>query len=183
MNRRAEALVKSNNGLSIAPDGPRAGSAEQTARLRGLIARAAGTILANEHHPGGVMQIQRTVLPPLRVQVFPLASSSTASIHRRPAVAIFLVEPEQSVRINPSVLEAMLGLSPSEARLTASLAAGETVQQFARDAGVTLNTARTLLKRAFSKSGVTRQADLIRLALSCASGIATFPAQGSSHAR
>src|SRR5579862_4446500 len=78
MNSRAEALLKLNNGLSIAPDGPRAESSEQTARLRGLITRAAGTTLGNGHHHGGVMQIQRTGLPPLRLQVFPLTSSSTA---------------------------------------------------------------------------------------------------------
>jgi DNA-binding CsgD family transcriptional regulator len=170
MNRRAEALLKLNDGISIAPDGLRAGSSEQTARLRGFISRAAGAILGNGRHPGGVMQIQRAGLRPLRLQIFPLSSSSSAGVHRRPAVAIFIIEPEQDVKLDPVVLGALLDLSPSEARLTAALAAGETIQRFAKETGVSLNTARTLLKRVFSKTGVSRQAELVKLALTCAGG-------------
>lgn len=44
MNRRAEALLKLCSGLSAAPDGLRAGSSEQTVRLREFITRTASTV-------------------------------------------------------------------------------------------------------------------------------------------
>jgi len=85
-------------------------------------------------------------------------------------VAIFIAEPEQAATPDPALLGAMLDLSPSEARLTAAIVSGKTLQEFAAEAGVSLNTARTLLKRVFSKTGVSRQAELVRLALTCAGG-------------
>jgi DNA-binding CsgD family transcriptional regulator/PAS domain-containing protein len=169
MNRRAEALLRSNSGISAAADGLRAGSASQTAHLREFIARAASTVTGNGKHAGGVMLVQRTGLFPLRLQIAPLASSS-GRVGRRPAVAIFIAEPEQAVEPDPESLAALLDLSPAEARLTAALVGGKTIQQFAKEAGVSITTARTLIGRAFSKTGSSRQADLVRLALTRTGG-------------
>jgi DNA-binding CsgD family transcriptional regulator/PAS domain-containing protein len=165
MNRRAETLLKSNSGLSAAPDGLRAGSSQQTARLRELIARTASTIAGNGQHPGGVMQLQRIGCPPLKLQIAPLASSGPA--RRRATVVIFAGEPERPPQPDPTLLAGLLDLTPAEARLTAAIASGGTIQQFANETGVSLNTTRTLLKRIFSKTGVARQAELVRLALTC----------------
>jgi DNA-binding CsgD family transcriptional regulator len=52
------------------------------------------------------------------------------------------------------------------ARLVATLAQGERLEDAARGLGVTLGTCRTYLKRVFHKMGVSRQADLMRLVLS-----------------
>jgi DNA-binding CsgD family transcriptional regulator/PAS domain-containing protein len=175
MNRSAEALLKSNRGLSTAPaDGLRAGSPSQTADLREFIARAAGTVTGNGKHPGGVIQVQRSGGSPLRLQIAPLASSS-GSAGRRPAVAIFIAEAEGTAKPNPELLGAILDLSPTEARLTAALVRGETIQQFAREAGVSVNTARTLLSRVFSKTNVSRQAELVGLALARTGGLGWGP--------
>jgi DNA-binding CsgD family transcriptional regulator/PAS domain-containing protein len=171
MNRSAEALLKSNRGLSMAPaDGLRAGSPGQTAHLRQFVARTASTVTGNGRHPGGVIQVQRSGASPLSLQIAPLASSAS-SVNRRPAVAIFIAEAERTARPNPELLGAILGLSPTEARLTAALVCGETIQQFARKAGVSMNTARTLLSRIFSKTSVSRQAELVALALARTGGL------------
>ena len=169
MNRRAEALLSSNIGVWAAPDGLRAGSSHQTARLRELIARAAGTVTGNKLHPGGVIQVQRADLTQLKLHSFPLAASS-GHANRRPAVAVFITEPGRVPRPDPDLLALLLDLSPTESRLTAAIVGGKTLQQFAQEAGVSLNTARTLLKRVFAKTGVSRQAELVSLALTCAGG-------------
>jgi len=169
MNRRAEALLKSNSGLSAGADGLRAGPSHQTARLREFIARTASTVAGNGRHPGGVIQIQRIGEPPLKLQIAPLSCSSGRA-GRRPSVAIFIAEPEQAAEPDPEMLGALLDLTPTEARLTVALVSGKTIQDFAAEAHVSLNTARTLLKRVFSKTGVSRQADLVRLGLMCGGG-------------
>lgn len=57
-------------------------------------------------------------------------------------------------------------LTPAEARLLSALVAGERVDAYARRSGVTVTTVKAHLRQLFAKTGETRQADLIRLALS-----------------
>jgi DNA-binding CsgD family transcriptional regulator len=89
------------------------------------------------------------------------------------------IEPEQQEKQAKYVPEihAMLNeafaLSPSltnhscsrqaETRVLASLLAGRTVAETAMDLGIVLSTAKTHLENIFSKTGVSRQADLMRL--------------------
>lgn len=54
------------------------------------------------------------------------------------------------------------GLTPAEARLAHALLLGETLEQAAEKNGITLSSARTYLKRIFSKTNTNRQAELIR---------------------
>jgi DNA-binding CsgD family transcriptional regulator len=56
-------------------------------------------------------------------------------------------------------------LTPAEARLLGALVAGERLADYAARVGVGLCTARTHLRGLFAKTGTTRQADLIRRAL------------------
>ena len=170
MNRRAEACLKSHNGLAAATDGLRAGTLRETARLREFILRTASTVTGNGRHPGGVIAIGRAGAFPLKLQITPLASSSPARMDRRPAVAIFVATEEQTKEPDAAMLGALLELSPAESRLTAALVGGKTIQQFAREAGVSIATSRTLLSRAFSKTGTSRQAELVRLARTRAGG-------------
>lgn len=59
----------------------------------------------------------------------------------------------------------LYGLSRSEARLAAHLAAGATLAGAAAAMGLTIETARNYSKRVFEKTGTRGQADLIRLVL------------------
>jgi DNA-binding CsgD family transcriptional regulator len=58
---------------------------------------------------------------------------------------------------------AAYGLTPAEARLLAALSEGERVADYADRAGIALSTAKTHLRALFEKTGVNRQADLMRL--------------------
>ena len=58
-----------------------------------------------------------------------------------------------------------LNITPSEARVVHGLVDGGSVDAAALLAGVSVSTARTYLKHVFSKTGVSRQAELVRLAL------------------
>ena len=54
-------------------------------------------------------------------------------------------------------------LTPSEAKIAAYIADGKTMEEYARDRGVSINAARFLLKGVFGKTGVSRQAELAAL--------------------
>jgi len=63
-------------------------------------------------------------------------------------------------------------LTPAEARLAAALATGATLEQIAAAHRVTEATLRSQLRSIFSKTGTSRQAELVRLALR---GVALAP--------
>ena len=54
-------------------------------------------------------------------------------------------------------------LTPSEAKIAAYIADGKTMEEYARDRGVSVNAARFLMKGVFGKTGVGRQAELAAL--------------------
>jgi DNA-binding CsgD family transcriptional regulator len=54
------------------------------------------------------------------------------------------------------------GLTPAEARLTMALLAGRRLADYAAEQKISLNTAKYYLKEVFTKTGHTRQADLLR---------------------
>lgn len=161
MNRSAEGMLNPQNGLWIASDGLRALRAEETARLRELLKRAAATIVGNGQHPGGVMRIWRMGRAPLSVAVAPLDTGSNGSV-RHAAAMVTIAAPGPPSGIDARTLQQIFGLTPAEALLTAALAAGKSLKEFTEEAGVSLNTARTHLKNVFAKTGVTRQAALVR---------------------
>ncbi|MEO1135322.1 MAG: response regulator [Pseudomonadota bacterium] len=82
-----------------------------------------------------------------------------------PHFNMVILDPARTDITTPKVLAAALRLTPSEARIVHGLVEGDSVEDAARRAGVSLSTARTYLKTVFSKTGVSRQAELVRLAL------------------
>jgi DNA-binding CsgD family transcriptional regulator len=54
-------------------------------------------------------------------------------------------------------------LAPAQARLTALICNGHPLREAAARLGITEGSARQYLRRIFDKTGVRRQADLIRL--------------------
>jgi DNA-binding CsgD family transcriptional regulator len=60
---------------------------------------------------------------------------------------------------------ALFGLTAAEARLSAGLARGQNLEELSERYSVSLNTARTHLKRIFNKTGVCSQGELIKLLL------------------
>ncbi len=59
-------------------------------------------------------------------------------------------------------LIAFFGLSPAEARLTQQLALGQSMEDAAKALSISHNTAKTQLKKVFSKVGVKRQPELLQ---------------------
>ena len=75
---------------------------------------------------------------------------------------------DQTVPIDPMSLVELLPLRRGEALVAALLADGHDVPTIATRSGVTLETARTYLKRAMAATGTHSQAQLVALVLRCA---------------
>jgi DNA-binding CsgD family transcriptional regulator len=97
-------------------------------------------------------------LTPLRAAVGALGSPGATA-------ALFITDPDADTSCQAPAMRALFGLSPAEAGLACKLVAGTELRDAAGQLGVTVNTARTLLRRIFTKTGANRQSDLVRLLL------------------
>jgi DNA-binding CsgD family transcriptional regulator len=82
---------------------------------------------------------------------------------RRAAAAVFIDNADTSTGSQQvDQLTRLYGLTAAEARIALRIAEGSSPQEVARSLGVSVNTVRTHLHRAFDKTGTRRQAQLAR---------------------
>ncbi|HEX4160190.1 MAG TPA: hypothetical protein VHY79_17125 [Rhizomicrobium sp.] len=91
----------------------------------------------------------------------PVPDTSPFSQPDAHAALLVLTDPVH-VRLNPSELASLYGLTKAEAELAIALGNGETVSGFAARRGVKSSTAKTQLLAVLGKTGFHRQADLTR---------------------
>jgi len=165
-NRAARLLGEAGDGIALSGQGLVLGRSLENQRLRRLIAAAlkAGSGAAAE--PGGTMLVPRpSGRRPFSIMVSPLSGGAFAMTRLRPAVCIVIADPESRTVLPLDRLRALYGLTPAEARLAASLAAGEDLRSAAATLGIGYPTARTQLIAIFRKTETRRQSELIRLLL------------------
>jgi DNA-binding CsgD family transcriptional regulator len=158
-SRAAEALLRHGHGLTAA-DGPLACELAADSRaLRRLIGTAAaGTMMAE-----GALAVRRSIGQPLSVLVAPLRPEDPWQ-KGSPACAIVIVaDPERARAGSAAQLARRYGLTPAEARAALALLDGGGLSAVADRLSVRLSTVRTLVQRAFAKTGTHRQAELVRL--------------------
>lgn len=78
---------------------------------------------------------------------------------------IAIHDPDREVVLDEALVAELHGLTATEAEIAVAIAAGQTLAAIARSRDCTEQTARTHLKRIFSKMGLSRQSDLVRVLL------------------
>jgi DNA-binding CsgD family transcriptional regulator len=89
-----------------------------------------------------------------------------AETWQRPLALLIVVDPEAGASVGLDKLQALFGLTLAEARVAAALAEGKSLKEFADSAQVSAHTAKAQLQAALQKTGVHRQAELVRVVLS-----------------
>ena len=116
---------------------------------------------------GSMVMTRPNSAPPTVLHVIPVEDAEMS--FRSPRVAALLliidIDPTRPVRIEPDLVAATLGLTPAESVVAALLAEGRTIRDIARATGREENTVRWHKKHVFSRVGVSRQVDLVRLVL------------------
>lgn len=84
------------------------------------------------------------------------------------SVMVAITRPADATEVPVQAWCQLLGVTPAEAALVATLVGGGTLEQHAQQRGVSAGTVRGQLKQVLAKTGTHRQADLVRLALSSA---------------
>jgi DNA-binding CsgD family transcriptional regulator len=169
-NRAADAILNRGDGL-MCRGGLRAANRHETAKLRDAIAAVCNQRDSGIPKPETVIRVHRpSGAKPFEVLVCPLPSQS--SLRRGgAAAALFVTDPEESTALDNRALNELFGLTPAETRLSIALVEGKSVEEYAEEAAISSNTARTHVKRIYSKTGVRRQSELVRLLLKSSAGI------------
>ncbi len=164
-NHAAEVILRRKDGLAHAnPAGP----ARLRNSLRAAVQTANGGML-----PGAVLSIPRpSGSRCLTLLIAPLPPHHLSSFGR-PAAVVLVGDPELKGEPNPDALRKLFELTRAEASLAVALMEGKTVEDHALETSVSMNTARTHLKRIFLKTSTTRQSDLVRLLLRSVASLAS----------
>lgn len=154
-NARAEAIFRSAQGLSISRSGiiHTACDADDAA-----LHSAIWTATRSATRTGHSLKCQRQQgLSPLVVHVAP-----TDSAH----ALLTIVSTDRPEVVDETLLTDLYGLTPAEARVARMIVIHEGLQTIARELSVSPATVKTHLLSVFRKTGVKRQADLVRLLVS-----------------
>ena len=91
--------------------------------------------------------------------------------HRSRCVAalVLIVNPVSRVRVEPNLVESVLGFTRAKAEIAVLLAEGRTLRQIAEATNRGYSTVRTRLKHMFPKLGVSRQYEVAKAVLSLSS--------------
>lgn len=155
-----QGLEIDNGRLIAGPDADRAA-------LQDVIAanlRAAPDDLAANPKPLLVQLPHRG--SPLAIYVLPLRGSLSPAVEQfmvRARLIVLAIEVKPGAPADPSLVRDLLGLTLGEARVAALVAAGLGPRQASEKLGIAEETTRTVLKRVFSKTGISRQSELAAL--------------------
>ena len=157
-NDRALALLRTGDGL-VDQDGVLGADVPaDDAVLQGLLTRALPPF--GGPGAGGSMTVRRAADP------LPLGRPEPAACTWPGAAVVAVVDPARRPRLDPALVAAGLGLTPTESRVAVLLTEGKSLREVAAATGRQETTIRWHLRQIFAKRGIARQAELVRLVLS-----------------
>jgi len=130
-------------------------------KLLALVRGAMDTARGRITNPGAAISIPRPLRMPLALEVAPLRPSVSAFGEQRPAVLVFIRDPEAPIAA--ARLRELFGLTRTEAAVAAALGRGTSLEDIAVNMGIGLATVRSHLKRILAKTGTHRQAEAVAL--------------------
>jgi DNA-binding CsgD family transcriptional regulator len=165
-NRAAGEILRAHDGLSVRNRELFGSRVQDTSALRRLIGDAVGTGTGDGLGAGGMVMLGRpSGRAALRVLVTPVARRQVLLGPEGAAACIFVTDPERFHVPSSGHVQHVFGLSAAETRVAMAMLDGKTVERLADELCISRNTARTHLRRLFTKTGTTRQADLVRILL------------------
>jgi DNA-binding CsgD family transcriptional regulator len=158
----AEAERHLGNGIRMLHGELKASHRIATANLQRLISATCALALGEAASAPAAIALPREHGRPLVCYGTPLIASAR-DLFRQARAIIMLLDPDRGIAAAQTVLQQAFALTPAEARLSACLGRGQTLEQAAKELKITYATARSELKGVFVKLGVSRQSELVAL--------------------
>lgn len=166
-NRVAEQISERGDGLRLASNGLRAADGQSHSSLESIIRACRRNLAPGETPAGGWVSIARQDSgPDYAVLAIPMPEANDLHLFSNPRVLVLISDPGQGREDLGGALKNLYGLTNGEVHVCLSLAAGHDTKGIADELAVSRDAVRFHLKNIFSKTGVKRQGELIRLILS-----------------
>ncbi len=128
---------------------------------RGADKRLAGTLTGRASF-GATFGMQLREGSPFIVHILPVAGAARDLFAICQWIIIF-VPIAKAEQIDTEILRGLFDYTPTEAKITAQILAGNSLNEIASGSGRSVDTIRQQVKTILSKSGVSRQAELVSL--------------------
>ncbi len=165
-NKVADELIGASDLLFVKNNGLQVGNPQQNEQFKATIAEVFAAHQRSE--PGFVRAFRlekSTSLGSLGLLIRPVPKLESSESYDNPSVVIFISDPEQNRPVSSKILGQLFAFTPAESELALLLAHGLTIDEACSELNVSRNTAKSHLSAMFSKTGVTRQTQLVRLVL------------------
>jgi len=171
-NQSADRIIAQQDGFRVDAGGPCAANARENALMQKILADVLDAPPGRELENTGFLAVSRpSGKRAYPLMVTPLMAVPVGGQTQDAIAAIFISDPEAGLASASEVLETIYSLTHAEAELVRLLSQGLSLEEAAAARGVAINTARSHLKRVFSKTDTKRQGELVRLVLA---GVAPF---------
>lgn len=160
-NVAAERILRANDGLRIDNGCIRAEAPHVDAQLEHSIARASD-LDSSDPWDGSFLCTRTSGRRSYIVHVTPIDPNSVAA-PTSGRVMVIIVDPERQPVPPAMLLRRLYGLTRSEAEVALLVMRGEGLSPIAEELSVSLTTVKTHLRHVFEKTGIHRQAELVRL--------------------
>ncbi|HZO09357.1 MAG TPA: helix-turn-helix transcriptional regulator [Myxococcota bacterium] len=175
-NRSADLIFALDDGIRLENGRPRLSEPQQDRGFQQLLAEAVHTRAERGRSYGKTLSIVRSSgRRSFASMIGPLLAPPPGTNLREAAAILFVTDPDGSQISTTEVLQGLYDLTPAEAELLRLLAEGRSLEEVARQRGITMNTARGQLKQVFAKTDTRRQGELVRLVLT---GVASLGDEG-----
>ena len=165
-NGMARAIVEQADGLRVVGKQLEATYANDNRKLQRLVRDAMAPKTAGKVALIEAMSVSR---PSGRVSwglvVQAMAPDQWTEGKHRPSVAVFVRDAEGKAHPPVKLAQQLFQLTPAETALAIELANGLSLEEAAEALSIRRNTARAHLRSIFSKTGVRRQTELVRIFL------------------
>lgn len=171
MNQSARRIVEAGDGLKLERGVLVALDTRAEVQLQQMIFGAAALDSGRLLQHGGALSLPRSGgRHPLSAMVAPTGVTGIFPGSRSARVVVLIEEPARRSTGPLAAFAKIHKLSPAESGLAARLVGGMSLRQAAAALGVSEHTVRSHLKRVFVKTGVRRQAELVRRVLTYEGG-------------
>lgn len=160
MNSAAQRIVDARDGILVnAVDNIcRAGNVRHTSELAEIVQDTIEN--GSSYEEPGIISVPRgNENRPLTIAVTPAGTAD------QNYACLYICDHDSTPAPSAVAIGKLFNLTPAEAKVAQAIACGEELSDIAESQGVTVSTARTYLKRVFSKTETGRQAELVRLLL------------------
>jgi DNA-binding CsgD family transcriptional regulator/PAS domain-containing protein len=165
-NALAKALLEERSGLGLKDQHLHITGRDLNRELQSALSMV---IRAQQRGETAVVRALRVPRPggrsDLGLVIRPIPASEWGEGQATPCAAVFISDPDLREPASQQTLGELFGLTPAEANLAILLSRGLSLAEVSEAQNVSQHTARAQLKSIFAKTGVSRQAELVRLVL------------------